>query len=194
MSEFDQPDHVDLRIGDAEREDALTALGEHMSSGRLTIDEYGERSAKITASKTRRELLAEFTDLPQPKPRFSSAAPTSAPASTPSAAAPPPPPPHHGPHPPPPPPPHSVATQEDFDIQRRWEQRPVAQRLAAALVPMSGIIALVLFMALHVWWVWLLPGAIVMIGGALWGEDWKHDRRDLRRAEHDRRRELRRGR
>ena len=58
----------DMRIGDTEREQALAALGEHMSAGRLTIDEYGERSAKVTAARTRGELLELFTDLPDPKP------------------------------------------------------------------------------------------------------------------------------
>ena len=82
MSDFDAGD---LRIGDTERESAMTALGEHMSAGRLTIDEYGERSAQITTAKTRTELLALFDDLPQPHPSFTgSSAP--APAAGPAAA------------------------------------------------------------------------------------------------------------
>jgi hypothetical protein len=57
-----------MRIGDTEREQALAALGEHMSAGRLNIDEYGERSAKVTAARTRSELVDVFTDLPSPRP------------------------------------------------------------------------------------------------------------------------------
>lgn len=45
-------------------------LGEHMSAGRIDVEEYGERSAKITTAKTRGELLALFHDLPDPRPRF----------------------------------------------------------------------------------------------------------------------------
>jgi hypothetical protein len=60
----------DIRIGDAEREEALKALGEHMSAGRLELDEYGDRSALVTTAKTRRDLLALFADLPRPHPRF----------------------------------------------------------------------------------------------------------------------------
>jgi len=60
----------DIRVGDTEREDALGKLGEHMSAGRLDIDEYGERSAKVTAAKTRGELLDLFGDLPEPRPAF----------------------------------------------------------------------------------------------------------------------------
>ncbi|HWO64149.1 MAG TPA: DUF1707 domain-containing protein [Umezawaea sp.] len=60
----------DIRIGDTEREEALKALGEHMSAGRLELDEYGDRSALVTTAKTRGDLLALFADLPQPHPRF----------------------------------------------------------------------------------------------------------------------------
>jgi len=60
----------DIRISDTEREDALGKLGEHMSEGRLDLDEYGERSAKVATAKTRGELLDLFGDLPEPKPAF----------------------------------------------------------------------------------------------------------------------------
>jgi uncharacterized protein DUF1707 len=60
----------ELRISDSDREAALTALGEHLSAGRLDIDEYGERSAKVTAAKTRGELAEVFIDLPEPDPMF----------------------------------------------------------------------------------------------------------------------------
>lgn len=67
MSEY-QPS--DIRVSDAEREEALAKLGEHMSAGRLDIDEYGERSARVATTKTRGELLGLFGDLPEPKPAF----------------------------------------------------------------------------------------------------------------------------
>ncbi|HEX6358500.1 DUF1707 domain-containing protein [Actinophytocola sp.] len=67
MSEY-QPSAI--RVSDSEREDALAKLGEHMSAGRLDIDEYGERSAKVATAKTRGELLGLFGDLPEPKPTF----------------------------------------------------------------------------------------------------------------------------
>jgi len=59
-----------LRISDQDRESALTALGEHMTVGRIDIDEFGERSAKITAAKTRGELAEVFLDLPEPHPVY----------------------------------------------------------------------------------------------------------------------------
>ncbi|EME57604.1 DUF1707 SHOCT-like domain-containing protein [Amycolatopsis decaplanina] len=67
MSEVPSPQ---LRISDQDRESALTALGEHMSVGRIDIDEFGERSARITAAKTRGELSEVFLDLPEPHPLF----------------------------------------------------------------------------------------------------------------------------
>ena len=64
-----------LRIGDAEREAAVSALGEHYAAGRLTKDEYDERSAVAWAARTGSELAPLFNDLPraaarppQPKP------------------------------------------------------------------------------------------------------------------------------
>jgi len=61
---------TELRIGDTERESAMSALGEHLSAGRLDLDEYGERTAQVTTAKTRGELGALFADLPQPHPTF----------------------------------------------------------------------------------------------------------------------------
>ena len=72
MQEAQSPE---IRISDTERETAINALGEHMSSGRLDITEYGDRSAKATAARTRGELVELFADLPEPKPRFDAPAP-----------------------------------------------------------------------------------------------------------------------
>lgn len=65
----------DIRIGDAERQQAIELLGEHLSEGRLDVDEYGDRTARVTTAKTRGELLALFGDLPAPHPRFAQVAP-----------------------------------------------------------------------------------------------------------------------
>ncbi|OKJ94153.1 DUF1707 SHOCT-like domain-containing protein [Amycolatopsis sp. CB00013] len=67
MSEVPSPR---LRISDQDRESALTALGEHMTVGRIDIDEFGDRSARITAAKTRGELAEIFLDLPEPHPHY----------------------------------------------------------------------------------------------------------------------------
>lgn len=58
----------EFRISDTEREEAIEALGTHMRDGRLDIDEYGDRTARVTTAKTRGELLTVFSDLPEPRP------------------------------------------------------------------------------------------------------------------------------
>ena len=57
-----------LRIGDAEREDAAQALGEHFATGRLDRAEYDDRLAAAFAARTEGDLLVLFTDLPLPHP------------------------------------------------------------------------------------------------------------------------------
>jgi hypothetical protein len=68
-----------MRISDAEREDALEVLAEHVRTGRLDIDDYGSRSAKVNTAKTVRELEPLFDDLPSPRPSVLIAAAVSEP-------------------------------------------------------------------------------------------------------------------
>jgi hypothetical protein len=58
----------DMRLSDAERQDALDALAEHVRTGRLDLDEYGERSARVTAARRVSDLAPLFDDLPSPRP------------------------------------------------------------------------------------------------------------------------------
>ena len=58
-----------LRIGDAEREHATAALGEHFAQGRITADEHAERLDQIWAARTRADLQPVFRDLPDPSRR-----------------------------------------------------------------------------------------------------------------------------
>jgi hypothetical protein len=64
----------DIRISNAERDAAVTALGQHLSTGRLELSEYEERCGQAAAARTRGELEALFADLPAPHPDLSSAA------------------------------------------------------------------------------------------------------------------------
>ena len=56
----------DLRIGDAERDAAMTQLREHFVAGRLTLDELTERIDVALTAKTQRHLDHLMADLPQP--------------------------------------------------------------------------------------------------------------------------------
>jgi len=57
----------ELRIGDAEREAAVSALGEHYAAGRLSKQEYDERADRALAARTQMELFPLFADLPRPQ-------------------------------------------------------------------------------------------------------------------------------
>ena len=57
-------DVPEIRIGTAEREQALNLLSEHFAAGRLTVPEFDERSIAVTNATTRGELDRVFTDLP----------------------------------------------------------------------------------------------------------------------------------
>ncbi len=60
------PDHSagDLRVSDADRDRAISDLSEHFQAGRLTADEFDERSGQALQARTGKELAALFTDLP----------------------------------------------------------------------------------------------------------------------------------
>jgi hypothetical protein len=61
-----QPDLI--RVGDAERQQAVTALGEHFAAGRLDQEEFDTRVRTAYAARTRVDLRGLFTDLPEPAP------------------------------------------------------------------------------------------------------------------------------
>jgi TM2 domain-containing membrane protein YozV len=55
------------RIGNQDREQAVAALADHYSSGRLDGDEYSRRVARAWEARTAPELSALFSDLPDPR-------------------------------------------------------------------------------------------------------------------------------
>ena len=69
---------TELRIGDADREAAVRALGEHYAAGRLTREEFDDRSELAWAARTASQLWPLFTDLPRPQ----SARPTAVPSGS----------------------------------------------------------------------------------------------------------------
>jgi len=65
-----------LRIGDMEREAAVTALGEHYATGRLSKEEYDERATVAYQARTLASLQPLFADLPLPDGPLQQAAPS----------------------------------------------------------------------------------------------------------------------
>jgi hypothetical protein len=54
----------DMRVSDADRDRALSELSEALRAGRITDDEFDERSAQALRSRTGKELSALLADLP----------------------------------------------------------------------------------------------------------------------------------
>jgi len=69
-----------LRVGDAERYEAATALGEHFATGRLDQAEYDARVQAAYAARTRADLRTLFDDLPDPAPSRPAPRPAGQPA------------------------------------------------------------------------------------------------------------------
>lgn len=129
-----------MRVSDADRESAMTALGEHMSTGRLTVDEYGERAALVAAAKTRQDLFAPFGDLPEPWPKLSGVgATTQTPVSQQPAAAP---------------------------LAR---SRPGTGWAVAALIPLTWLVAFPVVFMTGYWVVFLIPILLTVLGAVLLG-------------------------
>lgn len=54
-----------VRIGDAERDEALDQLGEHFAAGRLTREELDERTEAAMGARFGHDLEVLFRDLPK---------------------------------------------------------------------------------------------------------------------------------
>lgn len=53
-----------MRLSDAEKTDAINDLARAVGEGRLTMEEFEERSDDVMRATTRRELVPLFTDIP----------------------------------------------------------------------------------------------------------------------------------
>jgi hypothetical protein len=54
-----------IRVSDAERDQAVAELSEHYQAGRLTLEEFDDRSNLALRARTGSDLSALFTDLPK---------------------------------------------------------------------------------------------------------------------------------
>lgn len=163
-------DMPEMRIGDAERDEAVTRLREHYAAGRLTAAEFEERMSTAIAAHTRSELVPLFTDLPRdPNTRyFTAASEESAPGTqlTPRQPTPPP------------------AARASNPALRRALDVAVAIAWPAAVVAMiSGAPWWVIFIP-----IFLLPALRAGMFGSQSERDAREQRRELRREQRDRRR------
>ena len=53
-----------MRVSDAERDRALAELSDHYQAGRITSEEFDDRSGQVLRARTGQELSSQFADLP----------------------------------------------------------------------------------------------------------------------------------
>lgn len=61
-------DLIPLRIGDVERDEVVSSLGDHFAAGRLTKDEYDERVDQALTARFSHDIEPLLADLPKPAP------------------------------------------------------------------------------------------------------------------------------
>ena len=54
-----------LRVSDADRDRAIAELSEHYQAGRITTEEFEDRSGRALQARTTADLADLFTDLPR---------------------------------------------------------------------------------------------------------------------------------
>jgi DUF1707 SHOCT-like domain len=69
-----------LRVSDANRDRAIAELSEHFQAGRITADEFEDRTGRALAARTAADLAGLFTDLPRQQPTPPAAPAPAAPA------------------------------------------------------------------------------------------------------------------
>lgn len=161
-----ESNHAAQRVGSADRQSAVDALSEHTRAGRLTAQEYEDRSQSAKHALTWAELHQLFTDLPAPHP-----APGTSPVRSPQ------------PEPLAPGRPVSSppAGQVDHGADVRAGGGLIPEHVGIWLVSLMPFIALALFFIFGSWLFFLLiPAAGIVVYGPHDRRD-RHERRDRRR-------------
>lgn len=141
-------DPQNIRIGNTDRDAALTSLGNHMRAGRLSPDEYSTRAGLVTNAVNTTDLNAVFSDLPGGSP---TGAVAQAPSAYPAAA-----------------PTYPTAG----DVTSQPATAPVVRGSGTNWVAIAGPLGVILFFVcgfvFHGWaWSWLfflLPALLAVIG------------------------------
>ena len=135
-----------LRIGDSERNAAADALQQHLTAGRLSLDEYADRSAVVMNARTQDEVDRVFGDLPS-VPGAPGAAGTPAVRSAAGSAL--------------------AGAAGVPPVPAAGRQGP-SRRVLQALMGAMPIIALLLFLAFDAWYFFLLiPLSYAVLGPML---------------------------
>jgi Domain of unknown function (DUF1707) len=76
-----------MRVSDADRDRAIAELSEHYQAGRLTTEEFEDRTGRALQARTTADLAGLFTDLPRRQAPMTGATATSAASTAPAGPA-----------------------------------------------------------------------------------------------------------
>jgi hypothetical protein len=76
-----------LRVSDADRDRAIAELSEHYQAGRLSTEEFEDRTGRALQARTTADLAALFTDLPRREAPMTGATAISAASTAPASPA-----------------------------------------------------------------------------------------------------------
>jgi len=76
-----------LRVSDADRDRAIAELSEHYQAGRLTTEEFEDRTGRALQARTTADLADLFTDLPRRQAPMTGTTATSAASTAPASPA-----------------------------------------------------------------------------------------------------------
>jgi len=131
MTDYTDPSTSSLRLSNADRDAAVSALSRAHADGRISAEEFSERSATAKTAVTRGDLAPLFTDLPAAVHGAESVPPAS--FSAPPAAA----------------PSYAAAPRDTYT-----RARPLGGAAGVAAVSITPIVVLIVFLAIG----FLVPG------------------------------------
>lgn len=163
MTDYTDPSASSLRLSNADRDAAVSALSRAHADGRISADEFSERSATAKTAITRGDLAPLFADLPVAVHGPDSVPPSSfaaSPAGTPG---------------------YSAAPPRDTYTRAR----PLGGAAGVAAVSITPIVVLVVFLAIGFlvpggfawsWVFWLAVPIVAIIVYGPGGRSGYHDR------------------
>lgn len=152
----------DVRLSNAERDEAVARLNANQREGRLSEAEFAERSAAVRVAVTRADLAPIFSDLPSDRDGATGGYPASAayPTASPSASAP------------------AAAPPKWIENPGGPDGPPSGRSPGLLIVSLAPLVALVLFFvtsALFGWeWSWLWFILVPVVGVIVYGGGWSN--------------------
>jgi hypothetical protein len=153
MADYDDPTTAQQRLSNSDRESAVSSLAKALADGRISTEEFTERSASAKSAVTRGDLAPLFADLPG--------------AAEPAAGI-------------PTPPPAAVAPVAAAPSGGYGRRQPLGGRAGIVVVSLTPFVALALFFifgyAVGGWsWSWIFFLLIPLSGIIVYGAGGRRD-------------------